>query len=191
MFSAVYTWSVSLGYITVCMKHFLAVLLIYRRPLRNYERFWLPWGVSVNVGFSTRDAIHTFKHMSNNYQLAYAQQELPGETSGTVHNSQLERSCLPATLSRQVEVRSVIMLRGGHKGLIWEISAEQFLHHTRSSWIGVLGMHTDTVLLPRTLTTGRTWISFFFSFLHNYKFRRPCHNIEFIALDCNLIVISR
>lgn len=72
----------------------------------------------MNVRFSTWDAIHTFKHMSNSYQLAYAQHELPGETSGTVHNSQLERSCLPATLLRQVEVQSVTMLRGGHKGLI-------------------------------------------------------------------------
>lgn len=74
------------------------------------------------------DAIDTFKHTSNSYQ-----QELPGEISGTLHNSlPTGEVLLISYLVVKAGGNPVVMLCWGWKGLIGEISAEQFLDHAGS-----------------------------------------------------------
>ena len=82
MFAAVHAWPVSVGYVKLCTEYFPALLLLYRGLLRNQEQFWLPRGVSGNVGFSAWGASWAFRHSSNTSQLVCAQQELPGEIPG-------------------------------------------------------------------------------------------------------------
>lgn len=66
-------------------------------------------------------------------------------------------------------------------GLCWELvnwCAGYAHRHSPDTWDSNYRKHLNVFL-------------FFSLFLHNYKFSSPCHNIEYIGLDCNLIIKSR